>query len=59
MSAGDKLVYGYGVDPKMQALNRVPFHSTLDGDTIDGTVEFKNAGPGTRRGRRLPRRPRS
>jgi hypothetical protein len=34
---GDKLV-----DPKTQALNRVLFHATLDGDPIDGTVEFTN-----------------
>jgi hypothetical protein len=35
ISAGDKLV-----GPKTQALNRVLFHATLDGDPIDGTVEF-------------------
>ncbi len=32
----------YEVDPKTQALNRVLFHATLDGDPIDGTVEFAN-----------------
>jgi hypothetical protein len=40
ISPGDKLVYE--VDPKTQALNRVLFHATLDGDPIDGTVEFAN-----------------
>jgi hypothetical protein len=57
ISAGDKLV-----DPKTQALNRVLFHATLDGDPIDTTVEFATVPPAgqlTRRGRRLPRRPRS
>ena len=27
-------------DPKTQALHRVLFHATLEGDPIDGTVEF-------------------
>jgi hypothetical protein len=40
ISPGDKLVYE--IDPKTQALNRVLFHATLDGDPIDGTVEFAN-----------------
>jgi len=40
ISPGDKLVYE--VDPKTQAINRVLFHATLDGDPIDGTVEFAN-----------------
>jgi hypothetical protein len=30
------------VDTKTQALNRVLFHASLDGDPIDGTVEFAN-----------------
>jgi hypothetical protein len=40
ISPGDKLVYE--VDPRTKALNRVLFHATLDGDPIDGTVEFAN-----------------
>ena len=40
IAPGDKLVYE--VDPKTQALHRVLFHATLDGDPIDGTVEFAN-----------------
>jgi hypothetical protein len=40
ISAGDKLV-----DPKTQALNRVLFHATLDGDPIDTTVEFATVPP--------------
>jgi hypothetical protein len=40
IAPGDKLVYE--IDPKTQALNRVLFHATLDGDPIDGTVEFAN-----------------
>ena len=40
ISPGDKLVYE--IDPKTQALNRVLFHATLDGDPIDGTVQFAN-----------------
>jgi hypothetical protein len=40
ISPGDKLVYE--IDPKTQALNRVLFHATLEGDPIDGTVEFAN-----------------
>ena len=38
IAQGDKLVYE--IDPKTQALNRVLFHATLDGDPIDGTVQF-------------------
>jgi hypothetical protein len=38
IAPGDKLVYE--IDPKTQALNRVLFHATLEGDPIDGTVEF-------------------
>jgi hypothetical protein len=38
ISPGDKLVYE--VDPKSQSLNRVLFHATLEGDPIDGTVQF-------------------
>ena len=60
ISPGDKLVYQ--VDPKTKALNRVLFHATLEGDPIDGTVEFANvpgAAPVTRRGPRSARRPRS
>jgi hypothetical protein len=41
ISAGDKLV-----GPKTQALNRVLFHATLDGDPIDGTVEFATVSRG-------------
>jgi hypothetical protein len=37
---GDKLVYE--IDPKTQAINRVLFHATLEGDPIDGTVQFAN-----------------
>lgn len=37
ISPGDKLVYE--IDPKTQALNRVLFNATLDGDPVDGTVE--------------------
>ena len=33
---GDKLVYE--IDPKTQAINRVLFHSILEGDPIDGVV---------------------
>jgi hypothetical protein len=40
ISPGDKLVYE--IDPKTQALNRVLFHATLDGDPIDATVELAN-----------------
>lgn len=40
LSPGDKLVYE--IDPKTQALNRVLFHSMLDGDPIDGAVQFAN-----------------
>jgi hypothetical protein len=40
ISPGDKLTYE--IDPKTQALHRVLFHATLDGDPIDGTVEFAN-----------------
>lgn len=38
ISPGDKLVYE--IDPKTQALNRVLFNATLDGDPVDGTVEI-------------------
>jgi hypothetical protein len=34
----DKLVYE--IDPKTQAINRVLFHAMLEGDPIDGTVQF-------------------
>jgi hypothetical protein len=40
ISAGDKLTYE--IDPKTQAINRVLFHATLDGDPIDGIVNFGN-----------------
>ena len=40
IAPGDKLVYE--IDPKTQSLNRVLFHATLDGDPIDGTVQFAN-----------------
>ena len=40
ISPGDKLTYE--IDPKTQALNRVLFHATLEGDPIDGTVQFAN-----------------
>ena len=40
ISPGDKLVYE--IDPKTQALNRVLFHATLEGDPIDGTIQFAN-----------------
>jgi hypothetical protein len=42
---GDKLVYE--IDPSTAALQRSMFHSILDGDPIDGTVEFATlpAGP--------------
>ncbi len=40
ISPGDKLVYE--IDPKTQAINRVLFHATLEGDPIDGTVQFAN-----------------
>jgi hypothetical protein len=40
ISAGDKLTYE--IDPRTQALNRVLFHATLEGDPIDGTVQFAN-----------------
>jgi hypothetical protein len=40
ISPGDKLTYE--IDPKTQAINRVLFHATLDGDPIDGTVKFAN-----------------
>ena len=35
---GDKLVYE--VDPKTQAVNRVLFNTTLEGDPVDGTVQI-------------------
>jgi hypothetical protein len=38
ISPGDKLTYE--IDPKTQAINRVLFHATLEGDPIDGTVQF-------------------
>jgi hypothetical protein len=38
ISPGDKLTYE--IDPKTQAINRVLFHATLDGDPIDGIVTF-------------------
>jgi hypothetical protein len=38
ISPGDKLTYE--IDPKTQAINRVLFHATLEGDPIDGTVTF-------------------
>ena len=38
IAPGDKLVYE--IDPKTQALSRVLFHATLEGDPVDGTVEF-------------------
>ena len=41
---GDKLVYE--VDPKTQAIHRVLFTAPLDGDPVDGTVEFATVGGG-------------
>ena len=38
IAPGDKLTYE--IDPKTQAINRVLFHATLEGDPIDGTVQF-------------------
>jgi hypothetical protein len=38
IAPGDKLVYE--IDPKTQAINRVLFHATLDGDPIDGEVKM-------------------
>jgi hypothetical protein len=38
IAKGDKLVYE--IDPKTQAIHRVMFTATLDGDPVDGTVEF-------------------
>jgi hypothetical protein len=35
---GDKLVYE--IDPKTQSIHRVLFTAALDGDPVDGTVEF-------------------
>ena len=40
IAPGDKLVYE--IDPKTQALHRVLFHATLEGDPVDGTVEMGN-----------------
>jgi hypothetical protein len=40
ISPGDKLTYE--IDPKTQAINRVLFHATLEGDPIDGIVNFAN-----------------
>jgi hypothetical protein len=40
ISPDDKLTYE--IDPKTQAINRVLFHATLDGDPIDGVVNFAN-----------------
>jgi hypothetical protein len=40
ISPGDKLTYE--IDPKTQAINRVLFHATLEGDPIDGTVQMAN-----------------
>lgn len=38
IASGDKLVYE--IDPKTQAINRVLFSATLEGDPVDGTVEI-------------------
>jgi len=38
ISPGDKLVYE--IDPRTQAINRVMFNALLEGDPVDGTVEF-------------------
>ena len=38
ISPGDKLVYE--IDPKTQAIHRVLFHAALEGDPVDGAVEF-------------------
>ena len=40
IAPGDKLVYE--IDPKTQAIHRVLFHTTLDGDPVDGTVEMSS-----------------
>jgi hypothetical protein len=40
IAPGDKLVYE--IDPKTQALHRILFHATLEGDPVDGTVEMGN-----------------
>jgi hypothetical protein len=40
IAPGDKLVYE--IDPKTQAVHRVLFHATLDGDPVDGTVEMSS-----------------
>jgi hypothetical protein len=40
ISPGDKLTYE--IDPNTKAINRVLFHATLEGDPIDGVVNFAN-----------------
>ena len=40
IAPGDKLVYQ--IHPKTQALHRILFHATLEGDPVDGTVEMAN-----------------
>ena len=35
---GDKLTYE--IDPKSQAINRLLFHTILDGDPVDGTIQM-------------------
>ncbi len=44
ISAGDKLTYE--IEPKTQAVNRVLFHATLEGDPIDGVVNFASVSGG-------------
>lgn len=44
IAKGDKLVYE--IDPKTQAIHRVMFTAPLDGDPVDGTVEFATVGGG-------------
>jgi hypothetical protein len=44
IAPGDKLVYE--IDPKTQAIHRVLFHATLEGDPVDGTVEMANVAGG-------------
>jgi len=39
IAPGDRLAYE--IDPKTQAIHRVLFHATLEGDPVDGVVEMQ------------------
>lgn len=44
VAPGDKVVYE--IDPKTQALKRYMFHASLEGDPVDGQVEFARLADG-------------